>query len=415
MRPFNRLLTSAATLGALALAIPAASAVAAQADDEKAAPKRNLSKAFVGALQPYEKALAAKDYPAAMTAVNAARAVAKTPDEKYLADRVAFNIASAQKDEAAQAVAINGILASGAAPQNEVALFNSVLASRAFNAKDTAGAMRYAAAARAAGSTNPDLALIEAQGYANLNDYPKAIAAFDQIIAARIAAGETVEESFYARNAQLAQKSADRGMLDAALLKWVTAYPSSKTWHDALVNSMLAGKYPSDVQLDYLRLMRAAKALNTAEDYRSYAQLASYDNLNGEVIAVVDAGTGAGILQPGDTADVYSQAKAKSGEDQASLKREIASASSKTAAKPVAAAADALAGYGDYANAISLYKIAADKPGADANELNLKLGVAQAMSGQYAEAKTSFAKVNSGPRQVLATYWMVWLDDQQTG
>ena len=414
MRPFNRLMTSAA-LGAIALAVPAVSATAAQKKDEQAtAPKRNLSKEFVAALQPYEKALAAKDYATASAAVTAARAVAKTPDEKYIADRVALNIATDQKDEAAQTVAMNGILASGAAPQNEVALFNSALASRAFNAKDTTNAMRYAAAARAAGSTNPDLALIEAQSYANLNDYPKAIAAFEKIIAARKAAGETVDQSFYARNAQLAQKAGDQALLDKSLLAWVTAYPSSKTWHDVLINSMAAGKYPSDVQLDYLRLMRAAQALNTAEEYRSYAQLASYDNLNGEVIAVVDAGTGAGVLQPGDTAEVYGQAKSKSAEDQASLKREIASASSKTAAKPVTAAADALAGYGDYANAISLYKIAADKPGADANELNLKLGVAQAMSSQYADAKASFAKV-TGPRQVLATYWTVWLDKRQAG
>ena len=128
----------------------------------------------------------------------------------------------------------------------------------------------------------------------------------------------------------------------------------------------------------------------------------------------MDAGTGAGVLSPADTADVYNQAKGKSAEDQASLKREIASAPSKTSAKPVTAAADALAGYGDYANAISLYKIAADKPGADANTLNLKLGVAQAMAGQYADAKISFAKV-TGPRQVLATYWTVWLDNRQAG
>ena len=132
-----------------------------------------------------------------------------------------------------------------------------VLASRAFNAKDTANAMRYAAAARAAGSTNPDLALIEAQSYANMNDYPKAIAAFDKLIADRKAAGESIDESFYARNAQLAQKAGDRALLDKALLNWVTAYPSSKTWHDVLINSMAAGKYPSDVQLDYLRLMRS--------------------------------------------------------------------------------------------------------------------------------------------------------------
>ncbi len=404
------LITAAGALAALSLA-PAAPALAAQKKAEAPeAPKRDLSKPFLTALGPYQKALEAKDYATASAAVEAARPLANNADERYIVDRVALDIATARNDAAAQTKALTGILASGAAPAKEQAVFNTSLATRAFDAKDYAAAMRYAQAAKAAGATDPNLDLIVAQVQAGQENYPDAIRSFRALIAADEAAGRKAPEGYYSRVAQYAYKVGEPQGLNTALRDWIKAYPSPKTWHDAVLTSLAVGKYDPGAQLDYLRLLRAADAM-TKDEWRSYAELASYANLNGEVVAVVDAGKAAGTLNPSDVQEFYSRAKAKSAADRASLVNEAKAAPSKTQAQPIAAVADALSGYGDYAAAIPLYQSALSKPDANADEVNTRLGIAQALSGDYAAAKASFAKVR-GARQPLAGYWSLWADQR---
>lgn len=410
MRVAPRLLMTTAGAAAALLMAPTA-AVAAQKAEAPAQPKRDLSKDFIAAISPYSKALEAKDYASATAAIEAARAKADNPDERYTVDRIAFDIANAQNDNAARMKAISGALASGAAPANEQVAFNGALATQAFNDNNDAEAIRYATAAKAAGSTDPNMDLVIAQSYGRQKDYPKAIAAWNNLIAREKAAGKTPQEDYYKRVAQYAYQTGDSALLNRSLQDWLVAYPTQKNWRDTLTTSMVQGKYAEPVQLDFFRLMRASDALTTADDWRGYAELASYYNLNGEVIAAVDAGSASGLLDRSSTQEIYTRSKAKSAEDRSSLVNEANTAAAKTTAKPVAAAADALVGYGDYAKAIDLYKIALTKPGVDANEVRLRMGIAQTLAGSYADAITSFGSVE-GERQVLATYWTLWVNSR---
>ena len=372
-------------------------------------PKRDLTKPFVQALAPYQKAMAAKDYAAAKAAIDAARSKASNPDERYVVNRFAFDVANATNDEALQNSSMEAVIASGAAPTKELQIFNGALAVRAYNSQQDADTLRYAAAAKAAGATDPNLDVAIAETYGRQKDYPKAIGAFQSQLDAQKAVGQVPAEEIYRRIARYAQLSGDQAAIDRTQQQLVAAYPTPDNWRLALNNAMVGRSYPENVQLDYFRLMKLSGALKEAGDYRSYAELASSQNLNGEVVTAVDLGTGAGVLNAADVSDIYGRAKAKSNEDRSSLQTEFKSASSKASARPVALAGDALFGYGSYDQAIELYKLALTKPGVDADEVNLRLGIAQTNKGDYAGAKESFAKVK-GQRQPLATYWTMWLD-----
>ena len=395
-------------LSAVSLVGVAAPAAAQKKAEE---PKRNLTKPFLEAVGPYEKAMKAKDYAAAQAAIEAGRARATTPDEKYIVNRFAFDVANATKNDAAANAAMEQIVASGAAPQKEVVLFNGALAVRAYNDQRNEDALRFAAAAKAAGSTDANLDTVIAETYGRQKNYPKAIAAFQSQVDTQTAAGQKPEEDVYRRLARYGQLSGDQAAIDRTQQQWVAAYPTPDNWRVALNNAMVGRNYPEGVQLDYFRLMNLSGALTKGEDYRAYAELASYQNLNGEVVSAVDRGTQAGLLNSADVADIYGRAKAKSGEDRTSLQTEFKTASSKAAARPVALAADALFGYGSYDQAIELYKLALSKPGVDADEVNLRLGIAQANKGDLSAARASFAKVK-GQRQPLATYWTMWLNSR---
>ncbi len=412
MRSVTRLLTTAAGL-AVAFAVAAVPAIAkpAQKADASAAPKRQFSKEFATTLAPYEKALAAQDYATASAAVEAARPKAKSPDEVYTVNQIALLIATRQGDTAAQSRAVEAMLSSGAATAMDMAKLNVFLAGRAYNDKRDADALRFANAAKAAGSTDPAIDQILASSAVRQGDFAGAIASTEARIAAMKAAGQAPDEATYRQLVGYAQQGKDVALQDRYSQQWVSAYPTPANWRVVLMNSMAGRKLEDSVQLDYFRLMRATNALSSSDDWRGYAELASFLNLNGEVLAAVNAGTSAGVLNNQSVQEIYARSKSKQSEDRASLVSEAKTAAAKTQAKPVAAAADALVGYGDYAKAVDLYRIALTKPGVNTDEVTMRMGIAQALAGRFADAKASFAKVQ-GERQVLATYWTLWVDRQ---
>jgi Flp pilus assembly protein TadD len=71
-------------------------------------------------------------------------------------------------------------------------------------------------------------------------------------------------------------------------------------------------------------------------------------------------------------------------------------------------AADALFGYGRYAEAAELYRLALTRIGEDPNLLNSRLGASLAMAGQRAEAEAAL-RATSGQRAEIAGLWLAWL------
>jgi lipopolysaccharide biosynthesis regulator YciM len=86
-------------------------------------------------------------------------------------------------------------------------------------------------------------------------------------------------------------------------------------------------------------------------------------------------------------------------------------AAMRTAAAGSAAAAmsagDHLLSFGDYAAAAAAYRAAQQKGPADADEVNLHLGIALALGGNRAEAASALQAV-AGPRSEIAALWLAY-------
>jgi tetratricopeptide (TPR) repeat protein len=248
----------------------------------------------------------------------------------------------------------------------------------------------------------------------NQNGKPaEAVEALEAAIAKQSAAGQVVPTQWYGRGLSIAMSAkqndpATQARLAAATGRiaqsWIAAYPTKTNWRDALIIYRDVNKIDPDQELDLMRLMRTAGALKGERDYMDYV-LAIYLKFPGEAKALLEEGSAAGFvnLGAGNPKEIYTIVKGKIAADKASL--------SKTAStgKNALSTGDAYLGYGDWATAADLYRMALTKGGVDANVVNTRLGMALARAGQKDAARQAFAQV-TGPRAGLAKYWTIYLD-----
>jgi hypothetical protein len=192
----------------------------------------------------------------------------------------------------------------------------------------------------------------------------------------------------------------------------VVDYPTAENWRSALVIYGDANRFDDQTQLDLMRLQRFAGALSGERDYYEYALLADKVGLPGEAKAIVDEGKAKGAYNASSKAinEIGTLAGTKVASDRGSLAAAEKSAAGAANGRSALGTGDAFFGYGDYAKAAAMYRLALQKGGIDANTANLRLGMALAKAGQAAEAKQAFAAVNSGPRAEIAQFWSLWVD-----
>ena len=382
------------------------------------APK--LDKGFRNAAAPLQKAIQAKDYATAQTLLPAAESAAQSPDEKFVLGQFKLQIATGTNDAAAQQKAVDEMIASGSGPADMKGQLLFYQGQFAYKANNFPAAIQALSAAQQAGyapkdangQPTQDLNLLLAESYFKTNQVPQGLAAVDKAIQTEKAAGRKPPQEWYGRAASMAYKA----KLMPEVAKWTRAqvleYPSPENWRSALVIFGDANHFDDQTQLDLMRLQRFAGALSGERDYYEYAVLADKVGLPGEAQAVVNEGKAKGAYNASSKAvnDIGAAAGAKVAADKASLTAAEKSAASAPTGKAALGTADAYFGYGDYAKAAALYKLALQKGGVDANTANLRLGMALAKAGQPAEAKQALAQVTSGPRAELAQFWTLWVD-----
>ena len=370
----------------------------------------NLSRAERTALAPLDAALRAQNWAAAQAALPAARAAVRTDDGRYFVANAAFQIAFGTRNAQAEAEALTALLALRNIPANEQAIFLARQGELAFQAGDIAGAQR--AFERVLQLTPNDtrvqnnLAIVRRRlaGNAAVAENPL------QTIARQEAAGERVAEATYTRAIRAAYQARQREQTLDLLRKLVIAYPTTSHWHDAV--SIYREYAGTDIpaQLDAMRMLRAARALNGRDDYLPFATALDQSGLPGETKAVIDEGIAAGALQAGsaEVTRMLSVANRRIAEDRAGLAGQMAQARNAANGRPARIVADALYGYGRYTEAAEMYRLALSKGGEDANLVNTRLGATLALAGQRAQAEAALRAV-TGPRAGLAGFWLAWL------
>lgn len=403
----------------------APAAVAKKKEEPAKGPQ--VSPAVGAAIQKAKTAFGAKDMAAAEAAVVEVETNAKTDDEKYYGSFLRYALVSQKIADASagtngafdptpMVAPLDALIANPATPADMRPKFEYSRATIAYDQKNWALASQLFTAAQTHGSTEANLPLYLAKAKVQGGNAAGGMADLDALFAS----GKPQTDDFY----RYAISQSNNAGLKAETLKWlqrwVTAYPDAKTWRNALAFYGFSAKPISKLdkrqQVDVFRLMRQTKALADQADYEEYAQRAIDIGLPDEAKMVIDEGKAIGKIPAvpssvikGLSTDAAAQIAAEGSFD--SLEK-------KAAASPTgplsAQTADAYLGRGNYAKSIALYRQAISKGGINADEVNMHLGVALALSGDKAGAKTAFAAVTGAPRSEIAAFWITWIDHTPT-
>lgn len=417
MKMTKTLLTAVAAVAVTAsLAVPAE----AQRNREQRGEQRGqqqsgnqLSREEGAAITPLLEAVRAQDWAAAQAALPAAQQGASSPYGRFVVGQLQLQVGSNTNNAQLQSQAVDAMLASGAAPDTarpalERAQVDFAIQNENYPVAET-GLTRMVEAA----PNDAQLLTRLAQVKLRLNKGDEALTLFRRAIEIGSANGGRAPEEAY-RRALAATYQARQAQPSIELARQlVTAYPTPTNWRDALVIYKELGGVQGTVELDLYRLMRAAGALTSEADFVLFAEQLNRGGLPGEAKAVLDQGVSRNVLRAGGPqAALQANVNGAVAEDRAGLAGQRAGATAAPEARRALGLADAFAGYGQYAEAIPLYRAALTKTGADAGMINTRLGAALAQAGQRAEAEAAFRAVTSGPYQQLAGYWLLWLQQR---
>jgi Tfp pilus assembly protein PilF len=391
--------------GSLALA----PAVAKKSGGEEAQ-TFNLSQPVSNALQAAQKAIAAKDYATAQSSIATAEAAIKNEDDRFQVGAFKLSLGTAMNDQNLQSQGIDLAVASGKGTlaQKKELLHNQ--GALALNAKNPQKAEQAFTQLVALDPNDTANVLTLAQLKSRNGKGAEAMATVSQAINAQKAAGKPVPEDWYRTGLAIANDTRNPAGTEMAV-GLLQNYPSPTNWRDALTVYRTANKLDAGANLDVMRLLRAAGALKGESDYYEYASAAMTKGLPGEAKAVVDEGSAAGAINASRPVfqDVQALSGSKIAQDKASLPKLEAQAKSAPTGKLAANTAEAYLGYKQYAQAAALYRVALQKGGIDAAEVNTRIGIALALSGDKAGAQQAFAQV-TGPRAAIAKFWTIWLN-----
>jgi tetratricopeptide (TPR) repeat protein len=342
-------------------------------------------------------------------AVAAAQAVATTKEDRYMLGQLWLKAAIAAKDDAQTAQASALILNSGMATADQVRILRDNQARIKFKAKDYAGALTELQALLAASPNDADALVLLGETYENQGNGAQAVDSFQKAIAARKAAGQPVPAEWQRRTVALAYKH-KLPTLMPLLGEWVRTNPSPDNVRDAArIVGDTSGMSDSD-QIDLFRLQRAAGALKGESDFYRYSNSALIKGFPGEAKAVLDEGFASGAINKTRPVfrDVYTSASSKVAADQAALATTEKNGLAASTARQALVAGDVFLGYGQYTKAAALYRAALTKSGADADLINLRLGIALARAGDKAGA-TAALQAARGKQQQVAQLWQAWV------
>ncbi len=403
-----KLVSTFATAAALAAAAAAASPAIGQSQPAaQPARKYNISPEARKPLTDLQNAVNKKDEAAYLAALTAAQAVVKTTDDKYILAKLTLQHSEQVNDAPARIAAYQAVLASGGADASETQLINHNLSILGANSGNWSLVESVLTPIVAANPNDLDNTVNLARAKIELKKNAEALPLLLRAIQLSEASGKPAPEGWYRNALGLAYQTHDNAVvarMNAALLK---SYPSKDNFKNALAIYRSSTSMPPNTELDLLRLIRASGTAQRNE-YLALASVADQARLHGEVQGAIEEGRRAGVLGASDGAPLLVGNSAKIAADRASLPGDEAKARSGANGRLALNIGDAYFGYGEYAKAADLFRVALQKGDVDPAQARLRLGEALAMGGQRADAEAAFRAV-TGPDAELANLWLSWL------
>ena len=341
--------------------------------------------------------------------VAAANAKAKTNDDKYVIAQLQLRAAVDANDTAAMGSAIEAIIASGGVPASDTNALYLNLGKLDYNAKAYDRASKSFERLLQMDANNADAMVMLAETRNAQGRTADGVALLQKAIAIRAAGGKKADEAWYKRAVALSY-NANLASAPALARDWAAAYPTPKNWRDAIRIYQSASKLDDGSLIDSMRLASAAGALAGENDYYRFANTLVARGYPGEAKLVLEQGFAAKSIDKARPmfSQLYATATTKSQGDRASLATSGKAALAAPAAKDAMSIADAHYGYGDYAQAIELYRAALTKTGADKDLVSLRIGMALARSGDKVGATAAFGAAG-GAQAEVAKLWLAYL------
>ncbi|QDP18564.1 tetratricopeptide repeat protein [Sphingomonas xanthus] len=392
----------------------AAPAVAQTAESAKASPQ-------AAGYQPKVSSGARKEIVALQTAVNAndtaniaalaqaAKAKAKTKDDQYLIAQLQLKAAIAAKNEAAMAEQLQTLVGLDVLPASDANSLRVSLGKIHYNAKAYDQAAAALEPVIQANPDNVDAITTLAEVRSSQGKGAEAVALVQKAIALKKAAGQKPDENWYKRAVQLSF-NANSPSTPAMAREWVAAYPSATNWRDAIRIYQTTSKLDDAALIDTMRLSRATGSLKGENDYFRFANTLVVKGYAGEAKAVLDEGFASKAIDKSSQtfSQLYTLATSRSQGDRASLGASAAKAKAAASARASMTTGDAYYGYGDYQQAVDMYRNALTKSDVDKDVANLRLGMALARSGDKAGATAALNAVG-GSQAEIAKLWLAYI------
>jgi tetratricopeptide (TPR) repeat protein len=398
----------------LALGMTSLSAVmvpAAVQAAEKAKPK--LSKAVGVPLQAAQKAMAAKQWDAALAEIKKAQAVEKrTPQEDYQIDEFLGYILVQQKKYGQAAPVFERMLNSGLVPPEQVDDRTKAVAQMYFQEKEYKKAAEWTKKWLAKHPGDEDMTVLLGQTQYLTEDYKSAAATMSQVVASDEKAGRTPKENYLQIILSSYFKQDNKDGVADALKKMVRYYPSPQYWEN--LTDIYRRKQTSDrVTLGFYRLMSDVGVLKDKGDFVEMSQLAIEAGVPGEAESTMQKGIESGVLKSEDKTEqgrytrLLDAAKKQAATDRASLAQQAKDAEKATQGQPSVGLGQAYLSYGMYDEAIAAIQAGIKKGNVtDVDEAQISLGIAQMKKGQKDAARQAFKTVKSDSKWAdLAALW----------
>jgi Flp pilus assembly protein TadD len=317
-------------------------------------------------------------------------------------------------NQAAQLNAYNTLLNSQRTSQAGKAQIAMNLGIIYYNSKQYPQAVTYFTQAQQLGSTEPNLAANLAKAKFAAGDAQGGLTGITTLIDQQVQQKGKADEELYRFALSKTIQAKDAAGTLSWMRKYLAAYPTPKNWRDMIkIYGLQQGSFltlSKNQSLDLYRLMRATGALADEYDYLAYADAANSVGLPWEAKTVITDGRAKGkVPATGTSTQLLSLVNTRIAAEGSLAALE---AKSKTAAdgKLASQTADAQLGSGNYPKAAELYRLALQKGGVDAAAINTRLGIALAMGGDKASAKTAFTAVSGSPSADVAALWSTYLD-----
>lgn len=363
----------------------------------------------------FKPLLAAKNWTEAQARIDQGAALPNlTPFEIFILNQTRVQLASASENHAMLLPALEAMIESGRLSPKDKLAFIEASANTYFTTKDYDKAIvwynRYITEGGDAAKQRPNVI----RAYFLKNDFATAKAELKKDLDAYAAAGTTPKLEELNLLGNIGIKTKDTALYLEAIELLVKYHPTDAYWSDLLNRTRGKANYNTRLDLDILRLKKAAISKLEGDDYVDLAELALLGGFFTEAKTALDTGYDAGLLGTGADAAKHRKLRDQANKGAADDAKNIGSGEA-SAMKSKDGVGLVNLGYvyvtmGQYDKGIDLMQKGIAKGIAkNPEDAKLRLGYAYALAGKKEEANKILSAVqgNDG-RGDLARYWLLW-------